>query len=315
VEKIRSEIDALDVKDKIAQDKLAQTQSWFTPWTWSAPVVSEEERQSMERERLNRNAARTVKQGRLHEAERELKTLKDEKNKRESAESNRMKEEQYKKDRYEQAERAKAEAQRKKEQEERFRQQREAQEKATREYMERLRKAREAQERAAQAARAAREEKKRKEEERVKQEEERMKRQAELQRKEWERIERTFADAIHQQSRSAKVENERRRKPQNTQRTQRNKTHGKSDYKQFNAYEADMHTSSPYICMHKRYWGKQNGRHQCLHCKEIQPKFAFRCPGCNTIACHTCMSKLKRGEMTTPADEYKYEDMPEDYWD
>lgn len=269
--KIRSEIEALDTKDTIAEGKLAQAQSWFTPWSWGKPVISDEEKQSMESERLNRQAARTVKQGMLLRAEIERERLKDQKRTRETAEANRMREEQRKKHAYEQAEQAKQEAQWRKEQE-RLQKQREAQENATREYMERLRKSREAQEQA-------------KREERKRQEAEQARMQA----------------SVDQEARRMRFERECR---ETAQRSKRNKAQGKPKFARFNPYETNEYTSSPYVCTHKGYWGKKYGRHQCLQCEKLQSKFAFQCPGCNTIACYTCMNKLRIGEKPMPTYEY-----------
>ena len=50
-------------------------------------------------------------------------------------------------------------------------------------------------------------------------------------------------------------------------------------------------TSEP--CSHQGYWNRIQGRGVCSHCHTVQGLFTFRCPGCQTVACVSCMKFLR----------------------
>lgn len=68
---------------------------------------------------------------------------------------------------------------------------------------------------------------------------------------------------------------------------------------QRNSGRQKSQTNGMNVCGHQRFWNKVDGRHLCSECKNVQPKFAFRCPGCSKLACANCRQKL-RGEGQRP---------------
>lgn len=47
-------------------------------------------------------------------------------------------------------------------------------------------------------------------------------------------------------------------------------------------------------CLHKGWWTRESGRAVCQECNGVMPRFAFRCPGCQMVACASCRDDLKR---------------------
>jgi hypothetical protein len=46
-------------------------------------------------------------------------------------------------------------------------------------------------------------------------------------------------------------------------------------------------------CQHEAFWPKLEGSHLCSQCCVVQRRFAFRCPGCQMIACANCRQSLR----------------------
>ncbi|TFB02792.1 DnaJ-like protein subfamily B member 11 [Trichoderma ghanense] len=47
-------------------------------------------------------------------------------------------------------------------------------------------------------------------------------------------------------------------------------------------------------CLHRSWWEKEEGRHECERCLDTTRRFAFRCPSCCMVACAGCRDILKR---------------------
>ncbi|KAL7806367.1 hypothetical protein V8C44DRAFT_200615 [Trichoderma aethiopicum] len=47
-------------------------------------------------------------------------------------------------------------------------------------------------------------------------------------------------------------------------------------------------------CLHRSWWEKEDGRHECERCLDTTRRFAFRCPSCRMVACAGCRDILKR---------------------
>ncbi|OOQ84278.1 hypothetical protein PEBR_33990 [Penicillium brasilianum] len=65
--------------------------------------------------------------------------------------------------------------------------------------------------------------------------------------------------------------------------------------KRAQAQERTQHTSQRVVCEHKAWWMKVEGRFRCSRCLTETRRFAFKCPGCDKIACASCRESLKRG--------------------
>ncbi|PTB65721.1 DnaJ-domain-containing protein [Trichoderma citrinoviride] len=48
------------------------------------------------------------------------------------------------------------------------------------------------------------------------------------------------------------------------------------------------------LCLHRSWWEKEDGRHECERCLDTTRRFAFRCPSCRMVACADCRNILKR---------------------
>ncbi|KAL6876799.1 DnaJ domain-containing protein [Trichoderma novae-zelandiae] len=46
-------------------------------------------------------------------------------------------------------------------------------------------------------------------------------------------------------------------------------------------------------CLHRSWWAKEEGRHDCERCFDTTRRFAFRCPNCRMVACAPCRDSLK----------------------
>ncbi|CAJ2507461.1 Uu.00g086470.m01.CDS01 [Anthostomella pinea] len=55
----------------------------------------------------------------------------------------------------------------------------------------------------------------------------------------------------------------------------------------------------PPVCAHRGWWGKISGSHLCSRYSTYTRLFAFKCPGCQKVACATCRRVL-RGERARP---------------
>jgi hypothetical protein len=47
-------------------------------------------------------------------------------------------------------------------------------------------------------------------------------------------------------------------------------------------------------CLHRGWWTRESGRAVCQECDSVMRRFAFRCPGCQMVACASCRDDLKR---------------------
>ncbi|KAH7324331.1 hypothetical protein B0I35DRAFT_423930 [Stachybotrys elegans] len=48
-------------------------------------------------------------------------------------------------------------------------------------------------------------------------------------------------------------------------------------------------------CRHRAWWEQISGPNSCQRCQRRTPRFAFRCPGCQVVACADCRVALKEG--------------------
>ncbi|KAM0246279.1 hypothetical protein ACHAQJ_010282 [Trichoderma viride] len=46
-------------------------------------------------------------------------------------------------------------------------------------------------------------------------------------------------------------------------------------------------------CLHKSWWDKEEGKHECERCLVTTSRFTFRCPSCRMVACADCRNTLK----------------------
>ncbi|CAI7570097.1 unnamed protein product [Penicillium glandicola] len=53
-------------------------------------------------------------------------------------------------------------------------------------------------------------------------------------------------------------------------------------------------SAKPAACQHKAWWNRVEGRFQCSSCTEETRRFAFKCPGCEKVACASCRDILRR---------------------
>jgi hypothetical protein len=290
VNSIKSNIEALDKQDQEARAKLAQSQSWWS-YFMKQNTLSDEEKLKMVNERLQRSAARTIKEERLKEAEGKLGSLKAERDRREAAENYRLGQERQRREEVERKERERMETLRKKAQEEYWRKVQEEQEasmKAEKEAMERRES-----ERKKAAAEAKR--KQREVEEKFRQRQKQEEKEAESRRYQeaFPSLQPTWAQRTAAQT--------PRQRPVHTRpnTTKSNRTTSKN-------------ASSSHSCLHKRFWGKELGRQECPQCEQMQYKFLLRCPDCLVEACVACMHKLRRE--SSSASDYSQNWSSGDYY-
>lgn len=69
----------------------------------------------------------------------------------------------------------------------------------------------------------------------------------------------------------------------------------KENTKRAQAQERTQHTSQTVVCEHRAWWMKVEGRFRCSRCLTETRRFAFKCPGCDKIACASCREILKHG--------------------
>ncbi|KAL9578556.1 MAG: hypothetical protein Q9212_005642 [Teloschistes hypoglaucus] len=62
-------------------------------------------------------------------------------------------------------------------------------------------------------------------------------------------------------------------------------------------------------CQHRSFWPKLEGSFTCSRCLEVQRRFVFQCPGCETVACANCRQIL-RGERSRPRTTSKRPSVP-----
>lgn len=53
-------------------------------------------------------------------------------------------------------------------------------------------------------------------------------------------------------------------------------------------------THKPTVCNHRNWWNRVEVRFRCSCCMKETRRFAFRCPGCEKIACAPCRDVLRR---------------------
>lgn len=259
VEKLRSEIEQLDKLDRAHEQKLRAANSWLF---WSRTVLTDEEIQSMEVEKLQRLATRRIKQTRLEEIAALLEEMVIEKEGKEAAENVRLRFEEIQRRKKEKEAKEREEAEQRRVFEEILKKQREQEERGRKEReAEAIRKAREA--RQAREARA---------------------REAQEAWEAWEAREREARAAREREAREAR-ENEERNRAATREATWR-KPPKKAQYKPNQPRDLSS-------CAHQSFWLKVNGRHYCRHCSRTFNKFAFKCPNCAETACGECMRTLK----------------------
>lgn len=248
VSKIKQKIQALQEQDKRDEERTAQANSWLAYLLGQA--MTEDEKESMTRKKLDRGASRRIETQKLSEAQVRLEEQQrilwnGQKNERDRLSK-------------EYAENAAREEQERKAWADRF--YKEQQEKLAAE-TERLRKE--------QEARVAREnhERQKREELRGQQQE----RQEEIRRQ--------------QQERQEEIRRQEQQRQEETRRRGWRAAAGK-------AKESNQKWN-PGSCTHRLYWPRTEGRHQCESCQRTQNLFAMKCPGCDMVACVSCMKRLK----------------------
>jgi len=140
-------------------------------------------------------------------------------------------------------------------------------------------------------------ERRRKEAEKAKAEEERRR---EEQRKSEER-QKAEAGRRRKEAEKAKAEEERRREEQ-----RKNEERQKSEAGRRRRAERTA-KPSPISCSHRYWWDRVEGRHTCSRCQQKRFHFAFKCPGCQMIACTECRDALK-GTRRTRTPNYMFDD-------
>lgn len=63
-------------------------------------------------------------------------------------------------------------------------------------------------------------------------------------------------------------------------------------------------------CQHRAFWAKLEGSYTCSKCLEVQRRFVFQCPGCETVACANCRQIL-RGERSRHQTSSKRHSVPQ----
>jgi hypothetical protein len=137
----------------------------------------------------------------------------------------------------------------------------------------------------------------RKEAEKAKAEEERRR---EEQRKSEER-QKAEAGRRRKEAEKAKAEEERRREEQ-----RKNEERQKSEAGRRRRAERTA-KPSPISCSHRYWWDRVEGRHTCSRCQQKRFHFAFKCPGCQMIACTECRDALK-GTRRTRTPNFMFDD-------
>lgn len=279
VGRLRSEIEELDKLDRTHEQKLRAANSWFF---WSRTVLTDQEIQNMEVEKLQRLATRRIKQTRLDEMAALLEEMVIEKERKEAAENARLRVEEIQRRKREKEAKEREEAEQRRAFEEILKKQREQEERARKEReAEAVRKAREARE--AQEARV---------------------REAQAAWEAWEAraarqkeaLERAAREAREREAREAREREERNRAA--ARETTRRKPPKKTQHKPYQPRDSSS-------CTHKSFWLKVNGRHYCRHCSRTFNKFAFKCPNCAETACGECMRTLK---LTGTSSKFEHRD-------
>lgn len=154
-----------------------------------------------------------------------------------------------------------------------------------------------------EALRREKEEKAREEAERIRrqQEAERLRRaqEAEILRREQERLRKEQeAERLRREKEAARVQEERARESLNEyfrmlrEEIAREEQIEKEAMRKANRRRAKKTTGST-SCLHRAWWTQEMGRHTCERCLATTPRFAFRCPGCDIVACANCRVALK----------------------
>lgn len=177
---------------------------------------------------------------------------------------------------HQEASRLAEEARRRAQENERARQEREKARKEQEEILERMRAFQERRRKEEEARRA------REEELQAEAEKQRAAERSELRRKEMERK--------AKEARKQKQDNERR-KTQDRVRMQS----GKGGHGERKASMRPGSTADATFCRHKSWWDHELGSHLCGRCQRMTSRFAFCCPGCQTVACAGCRDILKKG--------------------
>lgn len=67
----------------------------------------------------------------------------------------------------------------------------------------------------------------------------------------------------------------------------------KSEYRT-KAQQRTQYTPRTVTCEHRAWWDRVEGCFRCSRCTKAFRRFAFKCPGCEKIACALCRDVLKR---------------------
>ena len=265
-------IKELDRRDQADQEILERANSWWGYFTGlGSGKITASEKDKMEREKLQRAAARRIKEVQLKPLTDELRILEMEKQRREQIETT---EQRLEEDRQARFQRAKEEAER-----HAWAERMQQQVKAEKEARER----REAEVRAEQARQDAewvrqqteqREKLARQQEENLR----KVREQTEKSERRQKERQRKAREQVPLRGTRGGASNTDGTQPETAQRQERRTDHSKA------------------TCRHKYWWPKVEGHQVCAKCGQMQYRFVLECPGCDTRACNNCMRALKRGD-------------------
>jgi len=297
---LRSELASLSDTDKKDQNAIAKSKSWWNtlnPWGTAAP--NDQQKQTMEQERLQRTAATRIKEIEFLTLSVRLDVLQKEKDKKMKAENERQ-------ERIRTENLRREEDRRNKEHQEWLKRRRE-EERIARELSETLRQERERQEKAAMEARQKEEQERREKEAKRRQQEE------ERRKKLWEKLRKQEEDHLgyardrHRSQRQDTEWQETERRNTDWNKSQRSaNARARQDSK---AYRSGSHTAfdrqkqhtasgkDRSSCRHMVFWHKIEGRRVCSHCQRLQYKFLYQCPTCGEMGCAACMREMKKGDI------------------
>lgn len=262
IRKLAADLKILKDQDDEDVRKEKERNGWWTYVT--SPIygqVKETDEQKQERETkyYDRLASQRIKGSELAEKEARLKTLQNalrSVNDRIAAEKKTVEDEQMRIEREARARRLKAEQEaREREMRERWERIQRKQAELEREQAERAAAAREAREaREAQAAREARE---------------RARVAAEILRE------------VEEQAQAMRTAREAARKAREKEESE------------WSGLKTPTERTTETTCLHEGWWPKKEGRQVCAMCRDVQKRFALRCPGCGLIACAACQKDLR----------------------
>lgn len=263
VHELNSELDKLRRKDEEDREVIANANSlWNKLNPWGRPSLTKDELDKLEADRIQRLAAKRVKEANLSGFKAQLDELEREKKAKAAREQFRHTTFRNEKIRRENERRQKEYQEQQRREEEKQRRERERLEKERREHLEKLRQERERRDR-------------------EKREQEKEHRERERRRKEEEqRQQRKWREMQQERSRKDAEDYFRGSMPSYWNRSQTLNTDA---------------SPSPKSCRHKIYWDKILGQNLCPHCQKLQYRFLYQCPICSTMGCARCMNAMKNG--------------------